>query len=82
MRRIGRVKAYTVNEMRGGKVRCAGCGRPAVHQWSCCANDHRFVAVCLECDFALNEMALAFFRVPGRAALMARYRRRERRGAC
>lgn len=33
--------------------------------------------MCLDCDFALNEMALAFFRIRGREKLMARYRRRE-----
>lgn len=78
-RRVGRLRPYTVEEFQKKKVPCAGCGGRSVHQWSCCSNDHRKIPVCLDCDMALNEMALAFFRVPGRDRLMARYRRREMR---
>lgn len=74
---IGRKRPYTVDEIASRL--CAGCRkRTAVHQWNCCAIDNRWVPVCLDCDFALNEMALAFFRVPDRETLLAKYRRRER----
>jgi len=76
MKRIGRKQPYTDDEIKG--VACCGCGKlESVHQWNCCANDNRWMAVCLDCDIALNEMSLAFFRVPGREMLMHRYRRRE-----
>jgi hypothetical protein len=75
MKRVGRKRPYFADEMK--RQKCRACGKQAVHQWNCCANDNRWVPVCLDCDFALNEMALAFFRVPGRVALMTRYRRRE-----
>lgn len=80
MRPVGRLRPYTVEEMKRG-VTCAGCGGRAVHQWDCCANDHRKIPVCLDCDFALNEVALAFFRVKRRDRMMAKYRRRELRKA-
>lgn len=77
MKRVGRIRPYSQDEIR--RAPCAGCGaRNSLHQWNCCANDNRWMPVCLDCDVALNEMALAFFRVKGRAALMMRYRRRAR----
>lgn len=72
---IGRAKPYTCEQMKRARCRC---GKRAAHQWSCCSLDHRYVAVCLDCDVALNETVLAFFRVPGRARILARYRRRVR----
>lgn len=72
-RRVGRKAPYTQAEIRQVKCRC---GKRGAFQWNCCANDNRWVAVCVDCDVALNEMALAFFRVPGREFLMARYRRK------
>jgi hypothetical protein len=76
---VGRLRPYTVKELAAKRVLCAGCGKPAVHQWSCCSNKYRHVAVCLDCDFALNEMTLAFFRIPGRVELLTKYRRKELR---
>jgi hypothetical protein len=62
------------------KVACQMCGeQPAVHQWSSCANGHRYVAVCLDCDFAVNEILLAMLRLPHRAKLMAAYRAKQKR---
>jgi hypothetical protein len=72
---FGRIRPYTIEEFRKF-VPCAGCGKRSVHQWSCCANYQRKIPVCLDCDIALNEMALAFFRAPGRVKLLANYRRR------
>lgn len=77
--RVGRIKPYTVEEIR--KASCVGCGRKSRHQWNCCANDNRWIPVCIECDVALNEMTLAFFRVPKRASLLATYRKRQARSA-
>ena len=73
MRYIGRKRPFSVEEMKRQKCRC--CGRPAKHQWNCCANDGRHIPICVSCDVALNEMALAFFWVPGRGTMMAKYRR-------
>lgn len=69
----GRKRPYTATEIASVKCRCGGRGR---FQWNCCANGNRWIAVCAACDIALNEMALAFFRVPDRVKLMARYRRK------
>lgn len=70
---IGRRQPYTQAEI--GKIKCR-CGRPGAFQWNCCALDNRWVAVCVDCDIGMNEMVLAFFRVPERARLLARYRRK------
>jgi len=70
---IGRKKPYT--ERGIGRVRCV-CGKSAAYQWNCCAIDNRWVPVCTDCDVAMNEMVLAFFRVPNRADLMEIYRKR------
>lgn len=74
MKFVGRSRPYTVAEMK--RRRCYVCGARAIHQWQCCANDNRYIPLCLSCDIALNEMALAFFRIPGRATMMAAYRKR------
>lgn len=74
LRFVGTKKARTVEQMK--RAKCA-CGNRAVHQWSACSNGHRHVAVCLNCDWAVNEMLLAFLRIPHRAKLMAAYRRRK-----
>jgi hypothetical protein len=79
VKRFGRKKPYSCEEMSKGTVKCLGCGKPAIHQWSCCANDHLKMPVCLDCDVALNEMALAFFRVPSRDKLIAKYKQGMRR---
>ena len=70
----GRRTPYTAVGIR--RVPCARCGRPSVHQWSACANGNRYVGVCADCDVKLNELALRFFRIPGRRSLLAAYRRR------
>lgn len=73
---IGRKRPYTQAEIT--KSRCI-CGRRAAFQWNCCAIDNRWVALCKDCDIGLNEVALAYFRVPGRQQLIARYRKRVKR---
>jgi len=70
---IGRKKPYTAIGIK--RVKCV-CGKPALHQWNCCAINNRWVAICLDCDIAMNEMVLAFFRVPNRQSLITEYRKR------
>lgn len=79
MAKIGRKKPRSAAEM--AKQKCVGCRKPAVHQWSCCANDNLWMPVCLDCDFALNEVALAVLKIPNREVMMRRYRQRELRKA-
>lgn len=74
MKYVGRKRPYTVGEIV--KRQCITCGAQAKYQWQCCANGNRWLPVCRACDIALNEAALAVMRVPGRAVLLARYRRR------
>lgn len=72
MKRTGRRKPYTEIGIR--RVPCERCGKPSVHQWQVCANDNLYLGCCLACDIELNRMALDFFRVFGRGALMKRYK--------
>lgn len=74
LRFVGTKKPRTIEQMK--RMKCQ-CGKPAVHQWSSCANGNRHVAVCLDCDWAINEMLLAFLRLPQRVQLMTAYRRRK-----
>lgn len=77
LRFVGTKKPRTTKQMFDARCMVPGCGNPAVHQWSSCANGNRYVAVCLNCDWAVNELLLAFMRIPHRASLMAAYRRRK-----
>jgi hypothetical protein len=70
----GRRKPYTAIGI--SRVPCARCGAPSTQQWQVCANGNRYLGCCDECDVALNRLVLAFFRVPGRGALMRRYEAR------
>ena len=69
---IGRKKPYT--DIGIARKKCQRCGKPAVHQWQVCANDNRYVPICLKCDIALNELALKFMRIPNVKRLMDRYK--------
>lgn len=73
MRFTGRKKPYTNGEIARRKCFCGG---QAVYQWNCCANGNRWVPVCREHDIQLNEVAMAVMQIPGRARLLAAYRRR------
>lgn len=70
----GRKRPYTIAEI--AQKRCVACGHQARYQWQCCANGNRWLPLCRQCDVALNEAALAIMRVPGRAKMLAAYRRR------
>lgn len=72
MKRVGRREPYTAIGIR--RLKCQRCKkRPAHASWNCCANDNRHVPLCVECDIALNRLAMDFFRIPGRRPLMRRY---------
>ena len=75
--KVGRKKPYTNEEI--AELPCVGCGQPAVHQWNCCANENRWMAICLNCDVALNEIFLAFIRMPGRHKTLKRYRDQQKK---
>lgn len=68
---IGRRRPYTERGIR--RVACQRCGRPAVHQWSICALDNRYVGICAACDIELNALVLRFMNVPDARAIAARY---------
>lgn len=67
----GRRKPYTVIGI--GRIPCARCGAPSLHQWTICANGNRYLGVCLDCDIDLNRVALEFMRVPNADVLLAAY---------
>ncbi len=69
----GRRKPYTEIGIR--RLNCQRCGEPAVHQWQVCANDNRYLPICLACDIDLNRVALDFMRVDNADELMERYSR-------
>ena len=71
---MARKKPYTVIGIR--RVPCVRCGKPAFYQWSTCAANHTFFALCSGCDIKLNDLVLDFLRVPEAGLLMARYNKR------
>ncbi|MBA3890552.1 MAG: hypothetical protein H0X64_08470 [Gemmatimonadaceae bacterium] len=70
---FGRRTPYTTIGI--SRVPCVRCGEASVHQWQACANGRRYVALCLACDIAVNELVLRFLKVPGWRQLMRWYRR-------
>ena len=72
----GKRRPFTVRQMR--KEQCYRCQQPALHQWQVCANGNCYLPVCIDCDYALNAMALEFFKLPNRKALLRAYARRLR----
>ncbi len=73
---IGRRKPYTALGIK--RIPCQRCKEPSVHQWQVCANGNRYLGVCLDCDIALNKVALEFMRVPDADALLAVYEQEQR----
>lgn len=57
-RRHGRRQPYTDAGVR--RLPCFRCGRPAMHQWSACADGNLWRPICLACDIELNRMVLAW----------------------
>lgn len=71
--RVTRLKPYTVLGIR--RVRCIRCGDPAVHQWTICADHHRFRPLCNACDVALNRLVLEWAGCPDTDSLISDYTR-------
>lgn len=73
MKQVGNKKPYTKKQIV--KEKCYRCGRPAKFQWSICANNNLYVAVCEECDYGLNSTVLNFMKFPKRMTeqLLKRY---------
>lgn len=69
--RLGRKKPYSDAEIR--TMRCARCGRPAVHQWQVCADGNRWRPICEKCDVALNRVVLQFMGDPDCDVKVAQY---------
>ena len=68
---IGRRKPYTARGIT--RVPCVRCGEPGMYQWQCCANGNLWMALCADCDVALNRMALEFVGHPETETLMQDY---------
>lgn len=61
------------------RVPCAKCNGRAELQWStACATDNQFVALCVDCDVALNRMVLEWLGLPDVDGVMAAYESRMR----
>lgn len=71
---LGREETYTDDEIAA--VPCARCSQPSSQQFEICALDGRHVAICQNCDIALNTLALQFLNAPDTAALIEKYRAR------
>jgi hypothetical protein len=76
MKRYGRKEPYTAIGIR--RLPCCRCGRPAVHQWSACADGNLQRPLCMECDIGLNEVALRFIGDPDTDAKIAAYREKNK----
>lgn len=70
----GRKQPYTSAGI--ARVPCTRCGAPSEQQWQICADGNVYRGACNACDVELNELVLAFMRVPGRRAKLRAYRRR------
>ena len=55
---IGSARRYTPRSIV--KEPCVRCGQPARYQWSACAADNRWMALCPPCDVGLNRVALTY----------------------
>lgn len=69
---VGKKTPYTKIGIR--RAKCF-CGNRAAFQWSTCANGHRYIPVCKECDLRLNRLILDFLNHPYTDTLMVRYER-------
>jgi hypothetical protein len=68
----GRRQPYTAEGIK--RLPCVRCGNPAHATWTVCADGNLHRPICLECDIAINEMVLAFVRLPGWRKKAANYR--------
>lgn len=68
---LGRKQPYT--EIGITRLSCQRCGGKAEHQWQVCANDNRYLPICIDCDIELNRLALEFMKMPNVEQLMMKY---------
>ncbi len=68
----GRRKPYLESGI--GRVPCARCGRPSVHQWQICADDRLYRPICEQCDIALNALVLKWMGFPDWREKIKRYK--------
>jgi NAD-dependent SIR2 family protein deacetylase len=61
MNYLGTVEPIPVEEI--WDVPCVRCGANSQCQWAICANEGRYLPLCLECDVALNRLILTFLNV-------------------
>lgn len=66
-----RLKPYSSRGIK--RVPCLKCGEPSHHQWNICSLGGAYHGICIPCDIALNDLVLAFFDIPDREAISARY---------
>jgi hypothetical protein len=67
----GRKKPYT--QIGICRVPCSRCGNPSYASWGSCANGNYYVAMCLDCDIAINRLVLKYMRIPNYKQLMKEY---------
>lgn len=58
------------------KLSCTRCGEQVKYQWNCCANDNRWIPLCVWCDIAVNEHVLKFFKIPDARQKLESYTKR------
>lgn len=70
---LGRKEPYTDRGIR--RVKCAKCKkRKASLQWStACANENKWVALCVPCDIELNWIVLEWLGDPDISKIMEKY---------
>lgn len=72
MNYLGTVEPIPVDEI--WDVPCIRCGHPSQCQWAVCANDKRFLPLCIECDIALNRLVMMFLNFDDPDEFIADYR--------
>lgn len=70
----GRREPYTKIGIR--RVGCIRCHRPAMFDWSICADNNAHRPICVECDIDLNRMVLEWAGDPDVEMKMEAYRNR------
>lgn len=71
---VGRREFYTQRGIR--RMACIRCHRPAMFQWSICADGNVQRVLCDECDIDLNRMVLEWAGDPDVEMKMEAYRNR------
>jgi transcription elongation factor Elf1 len=71
--RIGRKRPVLPRVIN--QIPCEKCGAPSSQQFSVCALNFRYIALCSKCDIAVNEfMVRDLLQLPNADAIMSQYR--------